>query len=254
MGRLLWIGVGGLCGVALSENKELVGSTLFSLANLTRDAAGASLDITVQGTKLSDVPVLGSILQTLADLQVDRAMLQQGVDHAHAASKEAVRQVSEQSISVQTKESSGGGGRMFLGGLALLLPACAGAYIVYDEPTRQKALIHAKRAREDLMKVGVMLQNDCKIVYNKVLSEAPVLYGRAQREAAMVVAYTRENVPKLVGIARAHAERTGAYIRENGPRIYHQVLTQAEGYYAQLVKTVDQLAAKAQAHAKAKNS
>ena len=93
MGRTLYLLVGVGAGVALSENKELVGKTLFSAATLTKSAASAALSLEIQGTKLSEVPVLGSVLAYLSTVEVDEALVQKGVDQASALSKEAVRSV-----------------------------------------------------------------------------------------------------------------------------------------------------------------
>lgn len=56
MGRLLWVLGGGLCGVALSENKKLVGEVLVSIAYMGKGAASSALEIQVQVSTRSKLP------------------------------------------------------------------------------------------------------------------------------------------------------------------------------------------------------
>lgn len=244
MGRLLYLAMGAAGGVALSENKELVGVSLISFVNMAKSVAATALDVEVQGSKLSEVPVLGQALSYISNMEVNEELLRQGVNTASALSKEAVR-----TVAVKERSTSGGaasssssssmpsGGTIFASGFFLALGSGT-AYCLYDARARQAVLAYSRT-----MEVYVMRS------FNEFKRMAPIYCQHAQRELLVAYSWAQVNVPRITETAvvqvREQAARAEQSIRRNAPRLYHRARTQCDLYYIQAIAAFEKLASKA---------
>uniref|UniRef100_A0A7S0W7X6 Uncharacterized protein n=1 Tax=Hemiselmis tepida TaxID=464990 RepID=A0A7S0W7X6_9CRYP len=249
MGRILYLVAGGCAGVALSENKELVGQSLFSAATIAKSAAAAALSLEIQGTKLAEVPILGSVLSYVSAMEVDAALLQKGVDQASAMSKEAVRSVGSGSgqaaisapLSVATAPSSSSSGYAVT--VVALGIVGGGIYVAYDPAARRKAaeasrLIQAYLARS---------LEESRVLCQRASRDAPIYYERASKEVVVITAYAKENAPRIaasvVGEVQRRLSSTEIIVRTHAPRIYRQVRQRCGVCYAEAKTAVEKLLA-----------
>uniref|UniRef100_A0A6U2A8M9 Uncharacterized protein n=1 Tax=Hemiselmis andersenii TaxID=464988 RepID=A0A6U2A8M9_HEMAN len=251
MGRLLYVIVGGCAGVALSENKELVGQCLFSALTLAKSAATTAQSLELQGTKLSEVPVLGSLLAYVSKVEVDAAILQKGVDTASALSKEAVRSVGSNSSQTQAvlslppsnTSSSSSSYTVTIVSLGLV---GGGVYCAYDPVARRKA-IEVSRLLQAYLERSL---EESKFICQRASRDAPIYYERASKEVTVITNYAKEKVPKItatvVGEVQRHISSTQVIVRTHAPRIYRQVRQRCDTCYVEAKTAVEKLLANKQ--------
>mmetsp|Transcript_24285 Transcript_24285/g.47127 ORF Transcript_24285/g.47127 Transcript_24285/m.47127 type:complete len:252 (+) Transcript_24285:199-954(+) len=240
MGRILYLLAGAGAGVALSENKELVGQTLFSLLSMAKSAAVTALDVELQGTKLSEVPVLGSVLTYASTMKVDAVMLQQGVDQASAMSKDVVRSVgSKQVVASVPRESSFSGSFVWVG--LVLGVGGGGIYLSYDPKARKKAIELSHMLQAYLARS----LEESRVLCQRASRDAPIYYQRANREIMDMTKYAKEHVPKLTATVVVEVKRqlssTEVLVRTHAPRIYHQVRKRCDVCYVEAKSAIIKL-------------
>mmetsp|Transcript_47938 Transcript_47938/g.119859 ORF Transcript_47938/g.119859 Transcript_47938/m.119859 type:complete len:253 (+) Transcript_47938:105-863(+) len=245
MGRILYLIAGGCAGVALSENKELVGQSLFSALTLAKSAAATALSLELQGTKLSEVPVLGSLLSYVSEAELDPALLQKGVDTASAMSKEAVRSVggASQTAVIAAPSGASSPSSSYAMVLAVLGVAGGGAYCAYDPVARRRALEVSRLVQAYLARS----LEESKVICQRASRDAPIYYERASKEVIVITNYAKENVPRItasvVGEVQKHISTTEVIVRTHAPRIYRQVRQRCDTCYLEARTVVEKLLA-----------
>jgi len=242
MGRLLYLAAGAAGGVALSENKELVGASLISFLKMAKSVAATALEVEVQGSKLSEVPVLGQALTYVCDMEINEELLRQGVNTASAMSKEAVRTVAVKDgtsggASASSSSSFPSGGSIIASGFFLALGSGT-AYCLYDAKARQAVLAYTRTMEAHVARS-----------FNEFQRMAPIYSQQAQREIIAAYSWAQVNVPRIADAAvveaRRQVDKVEQSVRRNGPRLYHRARTQCDLYYIQAIAAFEKLASKA---------